>query len=213
MGRNPIGQRRIANPCDADHGAPRNAAIMGKVVATHHRERGRAALAALTQCLGDHAEHGSGCALAIALYVRVAGTEGTVSIEVVAALRDGKRHNADARIDHRGDYRGGIAGTEHFDHRARHARVRCTGGLLDHGRQPVLRGKIVAHGLIGSARANADHGEVVRQPLVHQPVEVDDLVRAVKVADTEVNDAGGQIGAGIGRCRNRGREAVQHLQR
>ncbi len=69
------------------------------------------------------------------------------------------------------------------------------GLLLDHGGQPILRLQLLAHGFVGLAHAGADERPVVVEADVEQVVEIDGLVGAMEIADAEMHDAGGEIGA------------------
>ncbi len=73
------------------------------------------------------------------------------------------------------------------------------GVKFDDGRQPVLGRQAFAHGGIIGFDAGADQGPVKVETLVEQPVQIDRLMRPVKVADTYVHDARREIFAGIGR--------------
>ena len=79
-----------------------------------------------------------------------------------------------------------------------------TGILLDHRRQPVLRGETLAPGLLGRAarrrRRSPSRGPA---PGIEQIVEIDRLVGAVEIADAEMHDAGRQVGLPVARRRNR----------
>ena len=69
------------------------------------------------------------------------------------------------------------------------------GVLLDHGGQPILLLELLAAGLLAVEDAGADDRPVVVEPGIEQVVEIDRLMRAVEVADAEMQDAGLERGA------------------
>lgn len=131
-------------------------------------------------------------------------------IQVIAAFGHRQGDDANGRIGHRGDQRTVTIGNRQIiDHRADHL-GRATGRVqLDQRAQPVLRGQKIAHGGVIGAYARTDDGPVLRQPLLHQPVRIPGLMRTVEIAQTDMNDAGSQSTAVIGRTQDRGRQIGQ----
>ena len=62
---------------------------------------------------------------------------------------------------------------------------------------------------VASTRANADDREIVGQSFAHQPVEIDRLVGAVEIANAEMDDAGREFRAVIGRAADALRQLTQ----
>ena len=195
MRRDPVGEGRIREPRQPDQRILRDVAVARYVVARHHRERFDAALPPEPEPRQDDSEDGSrilrrrgvGCDRGMAR-IEDAGCR----VDEVAALRDRQRHDADRRIGELFDQRGPVAGRQVVDHRRRHPPGRAVGLLLDHGRQPVLRGELLAGDGIRRHHAGADDRPVVVTSHAEQVVEIDGLMRAVKIADSEMQDAGAQ---------------------
>ena len=138
---------------------------------------------------------------------RVVGVEGAGGgVDEVAALGDGQRDDAGGGVDEAGHDRRVVHRRQELGHHAGDARRGGFGRLLDDGGQPVLAGEGVAHLHVVGGDAGADDRPVAVAAGVHQPVEVDLEVGAVEVADAEVDDAGGEVGAGVasGGRRSRG---------
>ena len=177
-------------------------AVVRNVVAGHHREWRDAGSAATGEPGKDEAEHR-------ARRVRRGGVGGDVGmpgvecargrVDEIAALGDGQRDDADGRIGEPFDGRGGVARHDVVDHRADDACRAVSGVLLDDGGQPVLRGQPVAPGPLALEDAGADDRPVAVHAAVEQRIEIDRLVRAVEIANAEMQDAGRQVGARIDR--------------
>ena len=128
---------------------------------------------------------------------RVRGVETPIGIKEIAAFGDGQRHDADRRIGHGRHQRGPVAGRDIVDHRSGHLRGAAVGLLRDHGGEEILRGEHLAPLGIIRHHAGAHDGPVVPLPRRKQPVQIPRLMRAVEVAQADVQNAGAQVGTGI----------------
>jgi sugar phosphate isomerase/epimerase len=70
---------------------------------------------------------------------------------------------------------------------------------FDDGRQPVLREETLAHDLVTGLDARADDRPIAIHSGIEKPVQVVRLMRAMKIADSDVNDPGRQFLAPV--CR------------
>ena len=119
-------------------------------------------------------------------------------IDEIAALGDGQRDDADRRIGKLRDDGAGIARHQEVDHDAGHARLHVAAVLLDHGGQPVLLLELLAADLLAVEHAGADQRPVMVAAGVEEVVEIDRLMRAMEIADAEMQDAGAQGAALVG---------------
>ena len=92
--------------------------------------------------------------------------------------------------------RGGVARLEEIDHRAGDARVACASASCS----TTVVSQSCAFSfsrawLLGSRHPGADQRPVVVAAGVEQVVEIDRLMRAMKIADAEMHDAGRELGA------------------
>jgi hypothetical protein len=80
-------------------------------------------------------------------------------------------------------------GGRKVDHRAGDAgdHVGCI--LLDHGRQEVLRGEACRRRPLGGSTPAPTIAQSWSRPEIEQVVEIDRLMRAMKIADAEMHDA------------------------
>ncbi len=131
-----------------------------------------------------------------------------VGVHEVAALGDRQRNDADGGVGHLCEDGVGIDFAE-VDHRAGDARRQTLGVQLHDSREPVLRRQRSAAGGVERLDARADDGPVVPGSGREQAVEIDGHMRAVKVADADVQDAGRQVGAGVSGGRNTLRQAAE----
>ncbi len=118
-------------------------------------------------------------------------------IDEIAALGDGQRDDADRRIGKSFDDGGGLAGRQEVDHHAGDVRLPVARILLDHRGQPVLLLQLLAACLLALEHAGADDRPVMSVARVEQIVEIDRLMRAVEIADAEMQDAGLEVVARI----------------
>ena len=101
----------------------------------------------------------------------------------------------DKDLEHRRD----VERLDEVDHRPGHPDRRRLRLLLDDRRQVILSGELGAHVDVVFAHAGADDRPVVIAPGGEQIVEINRLMRAMEIADADVNDAGAEIGAVIAR--------------
>ena len=111
-------------------------------------------------------------------------------VDEIAAFGDGQRHDADRRICKLLDDISRVARRQKIDHHAGDARLPVPGILLDDGRQPVLLLKLRAARFFAIEYARADDRPVMPFARIEQIVEIDRLVRAMEIADAEMQDAG-----------------------
>ena len=102
-----------------------------------------------------------------------------------------------------------VAGHQVIDHRAGDARLHVPAVLLDHRGQPVLFGQLLAAGLFALEDAGADQRPVMIVSRIEQFVEIDRLMRAMEIADAEMQEAGLQLGAVVIWARDLGGERFQ----
>ena len=69
-----------------------------------------------------------------------------------------------------------------------------TAVLFDHRGQPVLFPQFLPHGFVRRQDPGADDRPVMVAAGVEKIVEIDGLMGAMEIADTEMDDAGRQIG-------------------
>ena len=199
--RDPAGEVLVDQARQPYDGIGRDMAVMGNVVAGHHREGDALLVAPAHQSGEDQAEDG----LRRRHVPRVGDDVGMRRVESsgrrvdeIAALGDGHRDDADPRVGELVDDGLRVAGRQEVDHHAGDARLPVAGVLLDHGGQPVLRLEPGAAGLLALEHTGADQRPVMPLARVEQVVEIDRLVRAVEIADAEMHDARFQRSAVIG---------------
>ena len=199
----PVGQLAIAQAGERGERALADVAVALDVVAGQDAEGGDAPLAAASQRFGHEPEngtrYGSGAQVGRDRLVRRIEFTGD-GVEVVAAFGDGERHDPGRRRGHLLDGGFGIAGREQvLDDRPDHAGL--PGAIAvpeDQGVQAILGGQHIAHPAVG--RLQADTADALhRRAAIHQRVDVHRLVRAVKIADTDVHDSGRNVAAMRGR--------------
>ena len=209
----PVGEVRVGRPCERNHGPPQHRAVALQVVAALAGERSDAPIAPKPERRQHCAERG-------ARAIRVAGIVPDVrmlrvqtlrhGVDVVTALGDGQRDDPDCGIGHPAHESGMPFLDRHVvDHRADDLRRRAGRVELDQRRQAVLAQELLALRGVVRANAGADDCPVVVEPELEQPVQVPGLVRAVEVAEPDMDDAGGQRGAVISRPRDRLRQVAQ----
>ena len=133
--------------------------------------------------------------------------------DVISAFGDGERDNADLGRGERIKKRRDVIGPNEIDHRAGDAGLGRICFLLDDGCQPVLFFELLANVDIGVTNTGADNRPVMIAAGVEQIVEIDRLMRPVKIADANMNDAGAKIGALVFRTRNACRQARKRRRR
>ena len=158
---------------------------------------------ALPKC-GDDSPKGRAGRVGIGRVVADIGMRGIEAlgrrVDVIPALGHGHRHDADRGIGHALD-QWSIAFDDWrvVDHRP-HDLDRTAGGIkLDQGCQIVLRRHLQALCLVKGPYARAHDRPVMRLRLLHQPVQIPGLVTAVEVAEADMDDAGREFRAVIGR--------------
>ena len=208
----PAREFRIGEFRNARDGVFANAAVAGNVVARHHGEGRDAGGATALQAGDDQPERGPRRLEALG----VGNDVGMGHVEplrgrrnVVSAFGDRQRHDADVRTAERVQSRRDVERFDEIDHRPGDADRRRMGFLLDDGRQPVLLGELVAHDGVVVPHAGADERPIMVASGAEQVVEIDRLVRAVKVADAEMHDARAELGTPIVRDANPGRHVRQ----
>ena len=131
-------------------------------------------------------------------------------VDVVPALGHRQRDDPNRGIGHPADEGGVPLLDRHVvDHRAGHLCRRAGRIELDQRRQAVLPQELVALRRIVRTDPGADDRPVVVEAELEQPVQVPGLVRAVEVAEPDMDDSGGQGRAVIGRPRDRLRQVAQ----
>ncbi len=168
-------------------------AVVGDVVARHHGERHDAVLAAAQQAGEDETEHGlrtaDVCGVGDDRRMRRVEFSGR-GIDEIAALGDGQRDDADRRIRQSFDDRLRVAGHQEVGHATGDPGAHMAGILLDHRGQPILFLQLPAACLLAVEHARADDRPIMSEASIEQIVEINGLVRAVKIADAEMHDAG-----------------------
>lgn len=210
----PVTECRILAQCEGGEHLFGNVAIGLDVVAAHHGEWRDATLASPPQGFGDEAEDGGRGRRAFDIPGDRRGVEVELAgdvMEVVTAFGDGQRNDARARRGHEfDDALGVVRRVKEVDDRTDHpcliVAVRVLG---DEGVEPVLGFERVAHPLIGRHHPDAADAPVQRQSLIHQLVNVHRLVRAMKAAGAEMNDADAQLRPVVGWSGDAGREFRQ----
>ena len=197
-GVNPAGELRRHRLRQPHHRAAGGAPVARQVVARHHRKRrGVIVVASAFDERGDqYAEHG----LRIADVFAVVNDGGMAVVETVAAvfgeiaaLGDGQRDDSDIGVGERVNQRA-RAGL-HFDkahHRAADPGVTSIRFDFGDAAEPILRPQALAHARIFRPEPGADDCPVMPEPHAEQVVEIDRLMRAVKIAHADMHDARGQ---------------------
>ena len=205
MAGHPVGQLRIAQAGEGGERALAHVAVALDVVAAQDAEGGHASLATTGERLGHQPENGVRCGsrTQVGQDRRVGGNEFTGDrVEVVAAFGDSERHDPGGRRGHLLDGRLGIVGGEQvLGDRPDHAGIPGAVAVPDdQGVQAILGGHHVTHPGVGRLQAQAADPPVHRRAVIHQRVDVHRLVRAVEIADTDVNDAGRDLAAIVTRA-------------
>ena len=192
-GVDPGGELGVGQPGEPDDGLAGVVTVALEVVAGQHGERGGAGVPAPAQPLDDIGEGGAGV-LRVGEVVhdrRVVGVEvAGGGVLQVAALGDGEADDPHGRVVEPPVHGRRVVGTvEVLQHRADDTGLERAVRMAHHqGEQAVLGAHDVAHG--GVLLEHADAADAPVQPLaaLHQPVEVHRDVRAVEVAEAEVDD-------------------------
>ena len=103
----------------------------------------------------------------------------------------------------------GLAGGHEIHHRTGHAGPARIRPLLDHRREPILRHQRIAHGTVGSADAGADDRPVMVAARIEEPIQIDRLMAAMEVADTDMQDAAAEPVTRIARPVDPLRQSIQ----
>ena len=201
-GLDPLGQFRVDQRGQTGDRIFGDVAIARNIVAAHYREGDNASLSTFDQTRQDQTERGFR-RIEMSRVMRNVGM-GWIEclagrVDIVAALGNGQRDDADGRIRQPGNNGRAVAGRQIVDHGAGNVGSAMVGLLLDHGGEPVLPHQLLPHRLIGRAYAGAHQRPVVPLTQIEQRVEIDGLMGAMKIADAEMHNAGGETGAGIGR--------------
>ncbi len=172
-------------------GVFRHMPVARNIVARHDGEGRNALLSAKLQAGNDEAENGPriGGIGSIGCNRGMSRIEVAIRIDEIAAFRDRHRDDSDFRIGERFDYRRGLADRQDINHRRRDTCGRPVVVLLHDGRQEILGGEFLTHRLVGRQDARTDDPPVMVESFVEQVVQVDGLVRAVKIADAEMQYA------------------------
>jgi hypothetical protein len=201
----PGGEGRRAQRRELAHDAADGLAIRGEVVAAHHGEGRDASSVAKLERPHQQARRADR-GFRVGKVVRDIGVAGIEAarrgVVAITLLGDGQRDDADGRIGHGGDQL--VArdiGVNDVEDRADHAGAGA-GGIADSdGVEEVLRGERVAR--IGPAQRRADDAPawIGRE----QIVDIDSHVGAMERADADMDDAGRDgtavIGKRPGECR------------
>ena len=180
---------------------PRRPRVVGDVVAAEHRERRGARAATQIQRLGQVSPRGDVAAGA----TRSARTSGwsasnsrVTGFEEVSVAGDGQADYAGVGVRQRGaDRRAVVRRVVDGADRADHAGGLALVAALHDGVQPVLGRQHVFD--VAGTQADAGDPPLVGNARAGQVVEVDGLVRAVKVARTDVYDSALQGRPVVGR--------------
>ena len=190
----------------------RDVSVPWDIVARHDGERREASLASALEAGDDQPKYGLRRidVSRVENDVRMRGIESLGGGgDVIAALRDRQRNDADLRPGESVQSCRGIAWGDEVDHRTDHASLGRVRFLLDDRRQPILLAELLPDQRIGGADACADHRPIVAGTTVEEIVEIDGLMRAMKIADAKMKDARAEIGASVFGNGYVGREARQ----
>ena len=134
-------------------------------------------------------------------------------IDAVPALRDSQRHDPQVRVVEQIDDRAAIFTDRHKVHHG----AADPGGIrfrfeFHDGCQPVLRSESVANSLVVGSHAGADQRPLVVFAGIEEIVEVNRLMRAVKISDADVENTGTKHPPVVGRAANGRVEGGQRSQ-
>jgi hypothetical protein len=164
--------------------------IVGNVVAAEHRKRRNTGAATLVKCLGQECPRG-GKAIRrdkVGTYVGVGSVElARDRIQDVPVAGNGQADEASLRISQRGTDRSAVVRcvvvvADRADHTGRLAVM----AALHHGVKPILSRQQILH--IAGAKTDAGDTPLVGNARAGKVVEVNGLMRAVKVACADMND-------------------------
>jgi hypothetical protein len=173
---------------------------MRNVVARHDRESRRPCLPTPLQPGQDDAEHGRRLVDVggVGDNRRMSGIEFPRRwVDEITALGDGQRDDADRRVCQPADDGGAVAGDQEIDHRAGHPRLHVAVVLLDHRGQKILAREFFAPRPLALENPRPDQRPIAVDAGVEQIVEIDRLVRAMEIADAEMQDSGGEVAAAV----------------
>ncbi len=111
----------------------------------------------------------------------------------IATLGCRHRHDADFGIGKGSNDGLRISYRQDVHHRRGHPRRRLVVGPAPQTGQKILCRQLVAHGLIGGQDTGPDDRPVVIRAGVEQIIQIDRLMGAVKIADTEMDDTTGKF--------------------
>ncbi len=216
MALDPAGQFGVHQRREGQRGLAGDIAIVGKVVAGHHRERRDTGTTASGERRGDQAEHADRGARGgqIVLDLRQRGVElAAAFVHAVAAFGDGQRDDADRRVGEPGHHRfRAVLDQQHVANAADHPHLGIRSVVqLHQGEQMTLRGQGVAHGLFLGAGADAADAPVQPFTGIHQGIGISRLMGTMKTANADMGDAGADRFQGIAGALDVGRQALQIL--
>ncbi len=211
----PAGQVGVDQAGERQRGLAGHVAVVGEVVAGHHREGADTVAAALGQRRAEQTEHADRTARVLQVVLNLGQLRielaGAV-VQAIAALGDGQRDDANRRIGQASNHRLGtiLVHQQHVANAADHPDLGVRPVVeLDQGVEIVLRGQRVAHRAFLGACADAADAPFQTLAGVHQRIGVGRLVGAVKAAHADVGDAGGDLGQAVVGSRDRGRQLWQ----
>ena len=198
----PIGQHRIGHARERHDRLAQDIAVALQVVAAEPGERPLPRIAAQPQG-SDYGPKGRARGLGMG---RVMDNIGVGSVEplahridVIAAFGHRQPDDADDRVGHDADQRAvALFDRQVVDHRPHNLSRGLRGVEFDQRRQTVLRQELFPHRRIIGAHARAKDRPIMRFATLHQTVQIPRLMRAVKIAHADMNDAGCQGAAIIG---------------
>ena len=205
-GIDPCAEFLVQRAGEADEGGARDFAVVAQVVARHDGEGFRSRRTSPRQGFGDETEHRAWITVAgqVVRNVGMVGEEHTrFRVDVIAALCDRQRHDAKGRIGQQLEYLGRLLRREQVvELSTDDAHTRIAVGRCDRERiQTVLRPELI--GLLpppfAAGKADTDDAPIALVRQSKTPIDVERLMRAVEVADTEMGDTAFEVGSVVGR--------------